>query len=236
LGRRRLVARTPARRVPSVRMRPGPGATPAPVPGRPRTTLDAATVVAMRGAPREIYRVYGEREYMDGATSEIACAAAGDRVAGDAVHGRLGRRVASVVLLMGAAGVVAGVVAYNTLPQLRVATRRRVVRLGPPAEEILAASSPSVATRTALGTAAAAHSSRTQLPGGGSLEHVATPHRQWHAGVHVDRPRGRFSPTPTDVPSAPHLTVSTIAVLATTAAASRPAATGRERQEFSFER
>jgi hypothetical protein len=70
----------------------------------------------VRRRPREVYRVYSEEEYLNGAGAELA--GVGEWPAGvePARHGsgeRRLRRVAGVAMLTGAVGAVGGVVALN---------------------------------------------------------------------------------------------------------------------------
>jgi hypothetical protein len=75
----------------------------------------------LRRAPREVYRVYSEEEYLDGAGSEIAAVAEwpvdGSPVVAEAaqqvVLGHRLRRAAGVAMLAGAVGAVGGLVCLN---------------------------------------------------------------------------------------------------------------------------
>src|SRR5580704_6574500 len=74
----------------------------------------------LRRAPREVYRVYSEDEFFDGATNEelfepVAPAGTGER--------RL-RRLAGAAMLVGAVGTVGGVIAINISRPARNAARR----------------------------------------------------------------------------------------------------------------
>ncbi len=67
MGRRRPVAETIDRRFPSARERPGAGSLPVLAPGRLRgwqRSLGGSTMSLWRRAPRQVYRVYAEDEYL----------------------------------------------------------------------------------------------------------------------------------------------------------------------------
>ncbi len=69
MGRRRSVAETIERRFPSARGRPGAGYLPILAPGRPRDQSQLGVDELMtlwRRVPREVYRVYGQDEYLAG--------------------------------------------------------------------------------------------------------------------------------------------------------------------------
>jgi len=90
-------------------------------------------MIGLRRAPREVYRIYGEREYLAGAGCESQP---------ELAHApeRRRRRIASVALLLGALGAFGGVVALNTLPQLRGSGGRRLgVSPRPTAHTLIAA-------------------------------------------------------------------------------------------------
>jgi hypothetical protein len=72
LGHRRSVAETIERRFPSARRRPGAWHLPVLAPGRMRAQPrvgSAARMSLWERAPREVYRVYGEDQYVDGETA-----------------------------------------------------------------------------------------------------------------------------------------------------------------------
>jgi len=99
LGRRQSIASTTARRCPSARKRPEVGAFPTPAPGRPRATSGHGAVGLLTRAPREVYRVLGEEEYLtcadlrEAGAGEIESSAGRERqrwpVAADARYWRL---------------------------------------------------------------------------------------------------------------------------------------------------
>jgi hypothetical protein len=83
----------------------------------------------LRRTPREVYRLYGEREYLAGAGCELAPALP-ERSAGESQR----LRIASVAMLLSALGALGGVVALNWPAQLkrtpahRAGARRRMAR------------------------------------------------------------------------------------------------------------
>ena len=68
MGRRRSVAETIERRFPYARKRPGAWSLPVLAPGRIRAprTWPRVQMSFLRRAPREVYRVYGEDQYLEG--------------------------------------------------------------------------------------------------------------------------------------------------------------------------
>jgi len=74
----------------------------------------------LRRAPREVYRVYDEDEYLAGATWEPGVESASAKIPADLRR----RRALSAAILLGAVGAVGSVIALNSLSQSRVASRR----------------------------------------------------------------------------------------------------------------
>jgi hypothetical protein len=75
-----------------------------------------------RRAPREVYRLYDEEEYLAGATWEpgVGQEAEAAQISTDS---RL-RRIVSAAILLGATGAVGGLVVLNSFPQQRWSGRR----------------------------------------------------------------------------------------------------------------
>jgi hypothetical protein len=176
LGRRRSVAGATSRRLPSARMRPGAGYLPTLALGRPRgppTAAGAPRVMRFRTAPRQVYRVYSEAEFLAAreCPAQAECACECDRGSIGACTPRPWGRVAAVAALSAASIVVAGVVALNEAPS-SVGSERRLAggRIAP---------RPPIADRLASGPAG----------GGGAPTPAATPTSSRPAGWEVRRRR-----------------------------------------------
>ena len=63
-GRRRSIERTTARRRPSARRRSGHGDLPSPGTGRPRARTMGRLMMLLSRAPREVYRVFDEEDFL----------------------------------------------------------------------------------------------------------------------------------------------------------------------------
>jgi len=79
----------------------------------------AGVMTLLRRAPREVYRVYEEDEFFADAVHEERF---GSTIS-DAGEGRV-RRIAGAAMLLGAVGVVGGLVVVNSLPPARGPGRR----------------------------------------------------------------------------------------------------------------
>lgn len=80
-----------------------------------------------RRAPREVYRLYDEDEYLAGATWEQGAEPA---VTATQIPTALRlRRIVSAAILLGATGVVGGLIALNSLSQQRWSGRRPGARM-----------------------------------------------------------------------------------------------------------
>jgi hypothetical protein len=114
----------------------------------------------LRRRPREVYRVYSEDEYLNGAGSELATVGewpVSVEPASEVVGGRRSRRVAGVAMLVGAVGMVGGVVVMND------ARSHRGARMRP--ASLVAATRPSRVVRSPIATGArAAPSGRAVAP------------------------------------------------------------------------
>jgi hypothetical protein len=126
-------------------------------------------VSILRRAPREIYRLYSEEEYLAGAAWEHEPAVASS--------GLQARRILSAALLLGALGAVAGLVATTGLSRLGGSTRRHSLRARSTADT----TSP-VTTRSRVARPAPAHSSAQSQGPVRKFAAVAVPASDAHAG------------------------------------------------------
>jgi hypothetical protein len=78
-----------------------------------------------RRAPREVYRVYGEREYLAG----VECETPLPPDNAERVTERRAARLASVALLLGAAGALTGLTILDSIPHRRPTGRRFTARV-----------------------------------------------------------------------------------------------------------
>lgn len=141
MERRRSVAETIAWRFPSARARPGAGYLPILAPGRLRARLrwKGGTLVTLwRRAPRQVYRVYGEDEYLsEGGThvsdqhsrSPIHDEDSPPFIDGGSERSRSGRLI-GLGLLVGVTVGAAGLVVVNA-SRPHGASSSGVVRRGP---------------------------------------------------------------------------------------------------------
>jgi len=151
-----------------------------------------------RRAPREVYRVYAEEEFLAGAEEELLDGAAQGTVADrdqvdepvmprpradaalrrstDGVSGQAGRRLrraAGAAMLLGAIGAFAVLLAVNGLLSARVTTRR-FAQAGP------TAAGPAVGSRRSSGGPAGTGASQLPIPRAGAS---SPQHRRFrHAG------------------------------------------------------
>jgi hypothetical protein len=178
----------------------------------------------LRRAPREVYRVYSEEEYLAAGEDQLASAERWQRsltISPDDGERRL-RRAAAAALLFGTVSVVGGVLVLNSVPPSRGAARRLGADVRTVRGALVAASGHSMRARVS-----AAHASGTvDVPGRGSA----------HRGdVARRKASGQASP---ELPQA-HETVqaqgATVEIAQVGAGA--PAAPERvARNEFGFER
>jgi len=96
-GRGQSVERTTARRRPSARQRPEPGGSPCPASGRPRAGSGMLLMALLRRAPREVYRVFSESDFLAGGGEDEQW----QPVATDAGAPRRRRRIAVAAMLAG---------------------------------------------------------------------------------------------------------------------------------------
>jgi hypothetical protein len=189
----------------------------------------------LRRAPREVYRVYSEEEYLDGAGSELGAglerASAGERD----FH-----RAAGVAMLVGVTGIVGAIVVLNSAwahtsagggpEKLMAAARPRVMR------------SPLTASQVAPSRAVVVRPSETTHP---------PVRRTWHhhggSGLHPPihrstRLRGSvaivvdYVPVPRSSPAGPAAADAPVGSSAASAPAEAPSAPPEKRPEFGFER
>lgn len=119
MGRRRPIARTTTRRCPSARKRPEARYLPISASGRPRARAIGGSTLRFPGRrSREIYRVYSQDEFLDGAAQGFLDGVERRHARGDgssAAHGgeRRLRRLAGAAMLAGAVGAVGSVVAMH---------------------------------------------------------------------------------------------------------------------------
>jgi hypothetical protein len=221
LGRRRSVAETIARRFPSARERPGAGYLPILAPGRLRASPQPRVHTDMtlwRRAPREVYRVYGEDEYLDdeGSTGEGSQAnpipgrwEGQPGVISPASHGSHTAQLLGLGLLV---GVVIGVLA---LVVVNASHKPRTMRPGASrgatadsASHLSGASGPSAISRTSTSRIGYATSNHERASGP-HLVHASGAHRvhppaqapaRWAAGLALVTMPLKLAQTPASAP------------------------------------
>jgi hypothetical protein len=100
-------------------MRPGAGDLPALAPGRPRARLERGPMTLLRRAPREVYRVYSEDEFLSDTTCQEL-----SRTFDGAARTQRRHRLASATLLLAAAGAIGGLVVLTSVESLAGGRRR----------------------------------------------------------------------------------------------------------------
>jgi len=177
-------------------------------------------MIASRRAPREVYRLYGEHEYLAGAGHELHTSQARTR-AGE--NRRL--RVASVATLLGAVGAFGGAIALNMPPG---STGRRLPRRS--AMRRLTAHTMTSVVRPRV--SAPTHSASDQPRPGDAARRVYKPHGESHARVtHLKRSSSESS--------SPAASPTLLAIAVTPTRQSLPSAASPRysaRTEFGFER
>ncbi len=126
LGRRPSVERTTVRRFRPARKRPGAGELPALASGRERARFGDGTVMLLRRAPREVYRVYGHDDFLADA---IAHRDEPSKTRPPEARERRLQRIAGTTMLLTAVGAVGGVIATMSLPRAVVRHSRGVPHL-----------------------------------------------------------------------------------------------------------